>query len=99
MNQESLAKMKEIRETLMLMLGDAINILICLSVIYVTLLAVQRFNALENTYIANALLLQCMGISYLTYRAIRNRHTINKMKKEIDALKHSPNARHDGSEE
>lgn len=76
--------MKEIRNTLKRMLGDGINILICLSVLYVTLLAFQHFESSENTYVANALLLQCICIVYLTYRSIMNRHVISGLKDEID---------------
>lgn len=85
----SLVDMKEISQTLKLMLGDGINIVLCLFILYITLLAVQRFDAFENSYVANALILQCCGIVYLTYRAIRNRHIIHNLKGKIQELKES----------
>lgn len=76
--------MKETRHLLKLMLGDGINIIICLFALYATLLAFQHFDSSENIYVANALLLQCICIVYLTYRAIMNRHIISGLKGEID---------------
>jgi amino acid permease len=81
--------MKDLRETIKLMFADGINIIICLFILYITLLAVQKFNAFEHSYIANTLLLQCAGITYLTYKAIRNRHALKKLKQEIKDLKES----------
>ena len=79
--------MNDLRETIKLMIADGINIVICLFMLYITLLAVQKFNAFEHSYIANTLLLQCAGITYMTYKAIRNRHALKNLKQEIKDLK------------
>lgn len=78
--------MNDVRKTLRLLIGDGINIILCLFVLYVTLLAVMQFDALEHSYISNALLLLCITIMYLTYKVIRNRHEIEKMKDKLSAM-------------